>query len=52
MATMRSRTTDYTDMARIAQKWLQLKKIVILSISILLHTIANQISNKMIYNNI
>jgi len=23
---MRSRTTDYTDMARVAQKWLQLKK--------------------------
>jgi len=23
---MRSRTTDYTAMARVAQKWLQLKK--------------------------
>jgi hypothetical protein len=33
---MRSRTTDYTAMARVAQKWLQLKKILILSISILL----------------
>jgi hypothetical protein len=39
-----SKHTDYTSMARVAQKWLQLKKILILSISILLHTIANKIS--------
>ena len=49
---MRSRMTDYTAMARVAQNWLQLKNILILSISILLPTIGNQISIKMIYFNI